>query len=203
MFRPTMPFSRLLTLRRTIRAVILCGLLDMKSMIDCRLQSRSLQIPWRLFIIRYTSCRTRISTRSSHWYEIPDSQDSTRLRKNTILISSKVTVEHQKILVMSSRLLSMLHSLVISFIYELPLYSPLVRTNPVTGWKSLFGAAHQVEHGWIEGVTPRESEILKQYCKYFPRLSIVNMRKLEEGDWYEGLTSQSIDCRESRPPSAF
>lgn len=83
---------------------------------------------------------------------------------------------------MSSRLLSMLHSLVISFIYELPLYSPLVRTNPVTGWKSLFGAAHQVEHGWIEGVTPRESEILKQYCKYFPRLSIVNMRKLEEGD---------------------
>ncbi|KUL89720.1 hypothetical protein ZTR_00604 [Talaromyces verruculosus] len=27
----------------------------------------------------------------------------------------------------------------------------------------LFGAAHQVEHGWIEGVSPRESEILKQY----------------------------------------
>lgn len=43
--------------------------------------------------------------------------------------------------------------------------SPLVRTNPVTGWKSLFGAAGQVENGWIEGVTKRESEILKQYCK--------------------------------------
>ncbi|CAI7608284.1 unnamed protein product [Penicillium pancosmium] len=40
---------------------------------------------------------------------------------------------------------------------------PLVRTNPVTGWKSLFGAAGQVENGWIEGVTKRESEILKQY----------------------------------------
>ncbi|OGM42399.1 TfdA family taurine dioxygenase [Aspergillus bombycis] len=40
---------------------------------------------------------------------------------------------------------------------------PLVRTNPVTGWKSLFGAAHQVEHGYVEGVTHRESEILKQY----------------------------------------
>ncbi|CAM1500828.1 Fc.00g099900.m01.CDS01 [Cosmosporella sp. VM-42] len=40
---------------------------------------------------------------------------------------------------------------------------PLVRTNPVTGWKSLFGAGHQVEAGWINGVTPRESEILKAY----------------------------------------
>lgn len=43
--------------------------------------------------------------------------------------------------------------------------SPLVRTNPVTGWKSLFGAAHQVEAGWIEGVNKRESEVLKQYCE--------------------------------------
>ncbi|KAE8343174.1 hypothetical protein BDV24DRAFT_172941 [Aspergillus arachidicola] len=40
---------------------------------------------------------------------------------------------------------------------------PLVRTNPVTGWKSLFGAAHQVEHGYVDGVTHRESEILRQY----------------------------------------
>ncbi|KAL4780621.1 hypothetical protein BJX76DRAFT_360675 [Aspergillus varians] len=40
---------------------------------------------------------------------------------------------------------------------------PLVRTNPVTGWKSLFGAAGQVRAGWIEGVTQRESEILKKY----------------------------------------
>ncbi|CAI7616195.1 unnamed protein product [Penicillium glandicola] len=39
---------------------------------------------------------------------------------------------------------------------------PLVRTNPVTGWKSLFGAGQQVEHGWIEGVTQLESEILKK-----------------------------------------
>jgi alpha-ketoglutarate-dependent taurine dioxygenase len=40
---------------------------------------------------------------------------------------------------------------------------PVIRTNPVTGWKSLFGAAGQVQHGWIDGVTPRESEILKDY----------------------------------------
>jgi len=40
---------------------------------------------------------------------------------------------------------------------------PVVRTNPVTGWKSLFGAGHQVEAGWIDGVTERESEIIKDY----------------------------------------
>ncbi|KAF2022542.1 taurine catabolism dioxygenase [Setomelanomma holmii] len=40
---------------------------------------------------------------------------------------------------------------------------PIVRTNPVTGWKSLFGAAHQVEYGWIDGVSERESDILKAY----------------------------------------
>ncbi|KAK3986752.1 alpha-ketoglutarate-dependent sulfonate dioxygenase [Cladorrhinum sp. PSN332] len=40
---------------------------------------------------------------------------------------------------------------------------PLIRTNPVTGWKSLFGAGHQVAAGWINDVTERESEILKQY----------------------------------------
>jgi alpha-ketoglutarate-dependent taurine dioxygenase len=49
---------------------------------------------------------------------------------------------------------------------ELTLRSPLVRTNPVTGWKSLFGAAGQVDNGWIEGVTKRESEILKKYCMF-------------------------------------
>ncbi|GAD94720.1 hypothetical protein AN2198.2 [Paecilomyces variotii No. 5] len=48
---------------------------------------------------------------------------------------------------------------------------PLVRTNPVTGWKSLFGAGQQVEHGWIEGVTKRESQILK---KYFNQLIFEN-----------------------------
>ncbi|RVX72580.1 hypothetical protein B0A52_03976 [Exophiala mesophila] len=40
---------------------------------------------------------------------------------------------------------------------------PVVRTNPVTGWKSLFGAGHQVEAGRIDNVTPRESELLKAY----------------------------------------
>ncbi|KAF2728343.1 taurine catabolism dioxygenase [Polyplosphaeria fusca] len=40
---------------------------------------------------------------------------------------------------------------------------PVVRTNPVTGWKSLFGAGHQVHAGWYNGVTERESEVLKGY----------------------------------------
>jgi alpha-ketoglutarate-dependent taurine dioxygenase len=48
---------------------------------------------------------------------------------------------------------------------------PVVRTNPVTGWKSLFGAAHQIEAGWIDGVTRRESEILKAY---FTQLIVEN-----------------------------
>lgn len=49
-------------------------------------------------------------------------------------------------------------------IFSIDFASPLIRTNPVTGWKSLFGAAGQVENGWINGVTERESEILKDYC---------------------------------------
>ncbi|KAL9617177.1 MAG: hypothetical protein Q9160_008031 [Pyrenula sp. 1 TL-2023] len=40
---------------------------------------------------------------------------------------------------------------------------PLVRTNPITGWKSLFGAAHQIHAGHIDNVTERESDILKAY----------------------------------------
>ncbi|CAI7641719.1 unnamed protein product [Penicillium palitans] len=48
---------------------------------------------------------------------------------------------------------------------------PLIRTNPVTGWKSLFGAGQQVEHGWIEGVTQLESQVLK---KLFNKLLFEN-----------------------------
>ncbi|KAF2497150.1 taurine catabolism dioxygenase [Lophium mytilinum] len=40
---------------------------------------------------------------------------------------------------------------------------PVVRTNPVTGWKSLFGAGHQVHAGWIDNVTETESEVIKEY----------------------------------------
>jgi alpha-ketoglutarate-dependent taurine dioxygenase len=40
---------------------------------------------------------------------------------------------------------------------------PVVRTNPVTGWKSLFGAGHQVHAGWIDNVTETESELIKAY----------------------------------------
>jgi len=40
---------------------------------------------------------------------------------------------------------------------------PVVRTNPVTGWKSLFGAGHQVHAGWIDNVTEPESELIKGY----------------------------------------
>ncbi|EXJ80743.1 hypothetical protein A1O3_07027 [Capronia epimyces CBS 606.96] len=40
---------------------------------------------------------------------------------------------------------------------------PVVRTNPVTGWKGIFVAGEQIKPGWINGVTDRESEILKDY----------------------------------------
>jgi len=40
---------------------------------------------------------------------------------------------------------------------------PVVRTNPVTGWKSLFGAGHQIHAGWIDNVTETESEVIKAY----------------------------------------
>lgn len=40
---------------------------------------------------------------------------------------------------------------------------PVVRTNPVTGWKHLFGVGQQIYDGKINGVTDREEEILKQY----------------------------------------
>jgi hypothetical protein len=43
--------------------------------------------------------------------------------------------------------------------------SPVVRTNPVTGWKSLFGAGHQIHAGWINDVSERESDIIKAYCQ--------------------------------------
>ncbi|KAG4258983.1 TfdA family Taurine catabolism dioxygenase TauD [Fusarium proliferatum] len=42
---------------------------------------------------------------------------------------------------------------------------PVVRTNPVTGWKSLFAVGHQLSAGHINGVSNTESEILKTYFR--------------------------------------
>ncbi|KAH8596924.1 alpha-ketoglutarate-dependent sulfonate dioxygenase [Bisporella sp. PMI_857] len=47
-----------------------------------------------------------------------------------------------------------------SSIITLTIRGPLVRTNPVTGWKSLFSS---VQHGRINGVSDRENEIFKAY----------------------------------------
>ncbi|TVY13757.1 putative alpha-ketoglutarate-dependent sulfonate dioxygenase [Lachnellula arida] len=41
--------------------------------------------------------------------------------------------------------------------------SPVVRTNPVTGWKHIFAAGQQIHDGKINGVTDREEEMMKQY----------------------------------------
>ena len=46
----------------------------------------------------------------------------------------------------------------------LTLCSPLVRTNPVTGWKGLFTGVNSLQAGHINNVTERENEILKDYC---------------------------------------
>jgi len=40
---------------------------------------------------------------------------------------------------------------------------PLIRTNPVTGWKSLFAAGAQIVNGRINGVSDYESDLLKSY----------------------------------------
>ena len=49
---------------------------------------------------------------------------------------------------------------------------PVVRTNPVTGWKSLFAVGYQLdESGWIDDVTEAESNALKAY---FRRLVVEN-----------------------------
>lgn len=43
----------------------------------------------------------------------------------------------------------------------------------MTGWKSLFGAGHQVHAGWIDNVTETESEVIKAYCEFlFPRYTM-------------------------------
>ncbi|CAI6073638.1 unnamed protein product [Clonostachys chloroleuca] len=40
---------------------------------------------------------------------------------------------------------------------------PIVRTNPVTGWKSLFGVSDAMKAGSIKGVTEQESDVLNKY----------------------------------------
>ncbi|CZT15406.1 related to taurine dioxygenase [Ramularia collo-cygni] len=46
---------------------------------------------------------------------------------------------------------------------EFTVSHPVVRTNPVTGWKSLYGAAGQIGDGWIDGMRSVESELLKSF----------------------------------------
>ena len=60
--------------------------------------------------------------------------------------------------------------------------SPVIRTNPVTGWKSLFGAGHQVRAGWIDNVTETESKLIKACCKSNNPLSLFIFRLCFESD---------------------
>jgi alpha-ketoglutarate-dependent taurine dioxygenase len=46
---------------------------------------------------------------------------------------------------------------------------PVIRTNPVTGWKSVFAVGHHVQH--INGVTAEESQAL---TNWFLRLIVEN-----------------------------
>ena len=46
----------------------------------------------------------------------------------------------------------------------------------MTGWKSLFGAGHQVHAGWIDNVTETESEVIKAYCEFLKLVELQNER---------------------------
>jgi len=46
---------------------------------------------------------------------------------------------------------------------------PVVRTNPVTGWKSIFSVGHHIEK--INGLAPEESD---GFLKFFTRLIVDN-----------------------------
>ncbi|KAF2493081.1 taurine catabolism dioxygenase [Lophium mytilinum] len=46
---------------------------------------------------------------------------------------------------------------------KLEAIQPVIRTNPVTGWKSVFAAAHAIEHGYIIELTPYENNVVKEY----------------------------------------
>lgn len=98
-----------------------------------------------------------------------------------------VIVEHQRIQDWILLLLSMYF--LWSWEIKSDNLSPVVRTNPVTGWKSLFGAGDQVYAGWIDNVTESESEVIKAYCKSSnPRAVFTYTDK-----WRH---SQHIDCRQ-------
>lgn len=52
---------------------------------------------------------------------------------------------------------------------------PFIRTNPVTGWKSVFGVGQHFSH--IRGVTPHESALIKDYIvDLFTRNHITQVR---------------------------
>jgi hypothetical protein len=82
-------------------------------------------------------------------------------------------------------------------------YSPVVRTNPVTGWKSLFGAGHQIHAGWIDNVTETESEVIKTYCKFRICLSSKVLPPSSKDFKLTKLHSPSFDLREPRPAGSL
>jgi hypothetical protein len=46
--------------------------------------------------------------------------------------------------------------------------SPVVRTNPVTGWKGLYGMAYGILNGGFDNLAKHESDVIKQYCRFSP-----------------------------------
>jgi hypothetical protein len=52
---------------------------------------------------------------------------------------------------------------------ELEAIHPVIRTNPVTGWKSVFGVGHHVQQ--INGLTPEES---RRALDWFVQLIVEN-----------------------------
>ena len=127
-----------------------CGHLATRHLIVSRQCGSALLRGWRLLITRY------ISPSPSPFLArrlIEFSQTSTKWLRSTVLSFSMRTVA-----LLKTRDLTLQHhseshlspsseGLELAGLTRCNECSPVVRTNPVTGWKSLFGTGHQVHAG--------------------------------------------------------
>ena len=178
------------------------GHLAMKLMIGFQTPGRGLLMDWLPHIIRYVLTLSKIRKNERENREnlisnlalVPRSCQRPRCRPHR----PRPWLTWQQRTWLQSLTVSQ-HFPLIQYIWKLirspP--SPVVRTNPVTGWKSLFAAGLQVEKGWIDDVTDTESELLKSYCKPSQPHCLFEPRLYRS--WR--IWSPGYHRKEPRPPS--